>query len=69
MIRNIFLVLVAFIYAAFVATEPLSHDHYEEDHAEENDANVTLGQICIIKLRVERPSSNPKRCAGRCLNC
>ena len=36
MIRNIFLVLVAFIYAAFVATEPLSHDHYEEDHAEEN---------------------------------
>ena len=34
--KNTFLFLIAFIYAASVATEPLAHDHYEEDHAEEN---------------------------------
>ena len=53
MIRNIFLVLLAFIYAAFVATEPLAHDHYEEDHAEENCLTCHFYEVSSLEENQE----------------
>ena len=34
--RKFFVLLVAFLYAASLISEPLAHEHFEEDHAEES---------------------------------